>query len=82
MGPPPDIEGPFPGPTYRFVVDRIALPMERVIVTVQEHGNTSTASVPLALNAGISDGRIKRGDLLLLNALGGGMTWGSALLRY
>jgi 3-oxoacyl-[acyl-carrier-protein] synthase-3 len=61
---------------------KLALPMERVIVTVQEHGNTSTASVPLALNVGISDGRIKRGDLLLLEALGGGMTWGSALLRY
>lgn len=61
---------------------KLALPMERVIVTVQEHGNTSTASVPLALNVGISDGRIKRGHLLLLEALGGGMTWGSALLRY
>ena len=61
---------------------KLALPMERVIVTVQEHGNTSTASVPLALDVGISDGRIKRGDLLLLEALGGGMTWGSALLRY
>jgi 3-oxoacyl-[acyl-carrier-protein] synthase-3 len=61
---------------------RLAMPMERVIVTVQEHGNTSTASVPLALNVGISDGRIKRGDLLLLEALGGGMTWGSALVRY
>ncbi len=61
---------------------KLALPMDRVIVTVQEHGNTSTASVPLALNVGISDGRIKRGDLLLLEALGGGMTWGSALVRY
>ena len=61
---------------------KLALPMERVIVTVQEHGNTSTASVPLALHVGISDGRIKRGDLLLLEALGGGFTWGSALLRY
>ena len=61
---------------------KLALPMERVIVTVQEHGNTSTASVPLALHVGISDGRIKRGQLLLLEALGGGMTWGSALLRY
>jgi 3-oxoacyl-[acyl-carrier-protein] synthase-3 len=56
--------------------------MERVIVTVQEHGNTSTASVPLALDVGVRDGRIKRGDLLLLEALGGGVTWGSALVRY
>ena len=62
-----------------FAVDEHGL---RVIVTVQEHGNTSTASVPLALDVGVRDGRIKRGDLLLLEALGGGVTWGSALLRY
>ncbi|HEX4025388.1 MAG TPA: beta-ketoacyl-ACP synthase III [Steroidobacteraceae bacterium] len=61
---------------------KLGLPMERVIVTVQDHGNTSTASVPLALDIGTRDGRIKRGDLLLLEALGGGVTWGSALLRY
>jgi 3-oxoacyl-[acyl-carrier-protein] synthase-3 len=64
------------------VARKLALPMERVIVTVHEHGNTSTASVPLALDVGVRDGRIKRGDLLLLEALGGGVTWGSALLRY
>src|SRR5277367_1536244 len=61
---------------------KLGLPMERVIVTVQTHGNTSTASVPLALDVGVRDGRVKRGDLLLLEALGGGLTWGSALLRY
>ena len=55
---------------------RLELPMERVIVTVQEHGNTSTASVPLALDVGVRDGRVKRGDLLLLEAFGGGFTWG------
>jgi 3-oxoacyl-[acyl-carrier-protein] synthase-3 len=64
------------------VAKKLDMPMERVIVTVQEHGNTSTASVPLALDKGVRDGRIKRGDLLLLEALGGGVTWGSALLRY
>jgi 3-oxoacyl-[acyl-carrier-protein] synthase-3 len=64
------------------VAKKLDLPMERVIVTVQEHGNTSTASVPLALDVGVRDGRIKRGDLLLLEALGGGVTWGSALVRY
>ena len=64
------------------VAKKLSLPMERVIVTVQDHGNTSTASVPLALDVGVRDGRIKRGDLLLLEALGGGVTWGSALLRY
>ncbi len=61
---------------------KLDLPMERVIVTVQEHGNTSAASVPLALDTGIRDGRIRRGDLLLLEAFGGGLTWGSALIRY
>jgi 3-oxoacyl-[acyl-carrier-protein] synthase-3 len=64
------------------VARKLGMPMERVIVTVQDHGNTSTASVPLALDVGVRDGRIKRGDLLLLEALGGGVTWGSALLRY
>jgi 3-oxoacyl-[acyl-carrier-protein] synthase-3 len=57
---------------------KLDLPMDRVIVTVQEHGNTSTASVPMALDVGVRDGRIKRGDLLLLEAFGGGFTWGSA----
>lgn len=61
---------------------KLGMPMERVIVTVQDHGNTSTASVPLALDVGVRDGRIKRGEMLLLEAFGGGLTWGSALLRY
>jgi 3-oxoacyl-[acyl-carrier-protein] synthase-3 len=61
---------------------KLDMPLERVIVTVQEHGNTSTASVPLALDAGVRDGRIKRGELLLLEAFGGGFTWGSALVRF
>jgi 3-oxoacyl-[acyl-carrier-protein] synthase-3 len=61
---------------------KLEMPMEKVIVTVQEHGNTSAASVPLALDVGVRDGRIKRGDLLLLEAFGGGFTWGSALVRY
>ncbi len=61
---------------------KLELPMERVIVTVAQHGNTSAASVPLALDAGVRDGRIKRGELLLLEAFGGGFTWGSALLRF
>lgn len=61
---------------------KLDLPMERVIVTVQEHGNTSAGSVPLALDVGVRDGRIKRGDLLLLEAFGGGFTWGAAMVRY
>ncbi|HEY6482315.1 MAG TPA: beta-ketoacyl-ACP synthase III [Steroidobacteraceae bacterium] len=61
---------------------KLQLPMERVIVTIQDQGNTSAASVPLALDLAVRDGRIKRGDLLLLEAFGGGFTWGSALVRF
>jgi 3-oxoacyl-[acyl-carrier-protein] synthase-3 len=64
------------------VAKKLNLPMERVIVTIQEHGNTSSASVPLALDVGVRDGRIQRGDLILLEAFGGGLTWGAALIRY
>jgi 3-oxoacyl-[acyl-carrier-protein] synthase-3 len=58
------------------------MPMERVIVTVDRHGNTSAASVPLALDEAVRSGKVKRGELLLLEAFGGGFTWGSALMRY
>jgi 3-oxoacyl-[acyl-carrier-protein] synthase III len=61
---------------------KLELPMERVVITIQDQGNTSAASVPLALDAAVRDGRIKRGQLLLLEAFGGGFTWGSALVRY
>jgi 3-oxoacyl-[acyl-carrier-protein] synthase III len=61
---------------------RLAMPMERVVVTVDRHGNTSAASVPLALDEAIRSGKVQRGELLLLEAFGGGFTWGSALLRY
>jgi 3-oxoacyl-[acyl-carrier-protein] synthase-3 len=61
---------------------RLAMPMERVVVTVDKHGNTSAASVPLALDHAVRSGQVKRGELLLLEAFGGGFTWGSALLRY
>jgi len=61
---------------------KLALPMDRVILTLEEHGNTSAASIPLALDIGIRDGRIRPGDVLLLEAVGGGFTWGAALLRY
>ena len=61
---------------------RLQMPMDRVIVTVDKHGNTSSGSVPLALDAAVRSGRIKRGQLVLLEAFGGGFTWGSALLRY
>ena len=61
---------------------KLNLPWERVVVTVGEHGNTSAASVPLALDTAVRDGRIKRGDKLLLEAFGGGFTWGSAFIRF
>ena len=61
---------------------RLDMPMERVIVTVDRHGNTSAGSVPLALDEAVRSGRVQRGQLLLLEAFGGGFTWGAALLRY
>lgn len=61
---------------------KLDLPMDRVVVTVAEHGNTSAASIPLALDEAVRDGRIIRGELLLMEAFGGGFTWGSVLVRY
>lgn len=61
---------------------KLGLPMDQVIVTVDEHANTSSASIPLALDVAVRDGRIKSGDLLLFEAFGAGFTWGSALVRY
>jgi 3-oxoacyl-[acyl-carrier-protein] synthase-3 len=70
---------------YRIIsatARHLGLPMDKVIVTVDRHGNTSSGSVPLALDEAVRDGRIQRGQLLLMEAFGGGITWGSALLRY
>ena len=61
---------------------KLNMSMDKVIVTVENHGNTSAASVPLALHEGISSGRIKKGDSLLLEAMGGGFTWGAAYIKY
>ena len=60
---------------------KLGLPAERVVLTVDQHANTSAASVPLALDLAVRDGRIKRGDLVVLEAMGGGFTWGAAVLR-
>ncbi len=62
--------------------DKLGLPMDKVVLTVQDHGNTSAASIPLALDTAVRDGRIHRGQTLLLETFGGGFTWGSALIRY
>jgi len=64
------------------VARKLSIPTEKVISTVADHGNTSAASVPLAFDRAVQDGRIKRGDLVLMEALGGGFTWGAALARF
>jgi 3-oxoacyl-[acyl-carrier-protein] synthase-3 len=61
---------------------KLDMSMDRVVVTVDKHGNTSAASIPLALDTAVRDGRIKRGDIILMEAFGGGFTWGSALIKY
>ena len=61
---------------------KLNMSMDQVVITIDRHGNTSAASVPLALDEAVRDGRIKRGDMLLLEAFGGGFTWGSALIKY
>jgi len=61
---------------------KLGLPLERIVVTVDKHANTSAASIPLALNTACHDGRIKKGDLVLMEAMGGGFTWGAVLVRW
>lgn len=61
---------------------KLNMPMDKVILTIQHHGNTSAASVPLALDQGVRDGRVKTGDLVLMEAMGAGLTWGASLLRF
>ena len=81
-----DIDWVVPHQANRRILDatarKLGLPAEKVIVTVDQHANTSAASVPLALDTGVRDGRIKPGDLLVLEAMGGGFTWGAAAVRY
>ena len=66
----------------RATAKRLGLPMDKVILTVQDHGNTSAASVPMALDVSVRDGRVKRGQMVLMEAFGGGFTWGSVLMRF
>jgi 3-oxoacyl-[acyl-carrier-protein] synthase-3 len=61
---------------------KMGLSMDQVIVTVQDHGNTSAASIPLALSVGVENGQIKRGDLLVTEAIGGGLAWGAVVIRW
>lgn len=62
--------------------DKLGIPRSKVVVTVDQHGNTSAASIPLALTVAVADGRIKPGDLVMIEAMGGGFTWGAALIRW
>jgi 3-oxoacyl-[acyl-carrier-protein] synthase-3 len=81
-----DVDWLVPHQANRRIIDgmgkRLGLAPERVVVTVDRHANTSAASIPLALAEAVADGRIRKGDLVLMEALGGGLTWGAALLRY
>lgn len=81
-----DIDWVVPHQANRRILDatarKLGLAAERVIITVDQHANTSAASVPLALDVAVRDGRIKPGDLLVLEAMGGGFTWGAAAIRY
>jgi 3-oxoacyl-[acyl-carrier-protein] synthase-3 len=66
----------------KSTAQKMGVPMERVVVTVQDHGNTSAASIPLALSVGVERGQIRRGDLLVMEAIGGGLAWGAVVLRW
>ena len=81
-----DLDWLVPHQANRRIIDgsakKLGIPLDKVVVTVDLHGNTSAASIPLALNTAAADGRIKKGDLVLLEAMGGGFTWGSVLIRW
>ena len=81
-----DVDWFVPHQANRRIIDasarKLGIPDEKVVVTVDRHGNTSAASIPLALDVAVRDGRIKRGDLVLVEAMGGGFTWGASLIRW
>jgi len=83
---PNDVDWIVPHQANQRILDgtarKLGVRPERVVTTISEHGNTSAASVPLALSTAVLDGRIKRGDLVLMEAMGGGFTWGAALMRW
>ncbi|MEA1014067.1 beta-ketoacyl-ACP synthase III [Sphingosinicella sp. LY1275] len=83
---PDEVDWVVPHQANKRILDatakKLGLPPEKVVVTVDQHANTSAASVPLALDTAVRDGRIKKDDLLVLEAMGGGFTWGAAVIRY
>ncbi len=83
---PNDIDWFVPHQANKRILDgtarRFGMTEDKVVITLDKHGNTSAASIPLALNVAYSDGRLKENDLILLEAMGGGFTWGSVLVRW
>jgi 3-oxoacyl-[acyl-carrier-protein] synthase-3 len=81
-----DLDWFIPHQANKRIIDasahKLHIAPQKVVLTVDQHGNTSAASIPLALCTAVRDGRVKKGDLLMLEAMGGGFTWGSALLRW
>jgi 3-oxoacyl-[acyl-carrier-protein] synthase-3 len=81
-----DVDWLVPHQANKRIIDasahKLHIAPPKVVLTVDRHGNTSAASIPLALCVAVSDGRVKRGDLILFEAMGGGFTWGSALVRW
>jgi len=81
-----DLDWFIPHQANKRIIDssakKLGIAKEKVVITVDQHGNTSAASIPLALNAAIKDGRVKKGDIILFEAMGGGFTWGSVLVRW
>lgn len=81
-----DLDWLIPHQANKRIIDgsakKLNIPGEKVVITVDQHGNTSAASIPLAINAAAADGRLKKGDLVMLEAMGGGFTWGAVLLRW
>ena len=82
----PRVQAEDPGMRYRDVLRetarRLGVPLSKVVVTVDEHANTSAASIPLALDVAVRDGRIRRGQNVLMEGVGGGFTWGATLVRF
>lgn len=81
-----DLDWLVPHQANKRIIDgsakKLGIDPEKVVITVDQHGNTSAASIPLALAVAVADGRIKKGDLVMLEAMGGGFTWGAVLLRW
>jgi 3-oxoacyl-[acyl-carrier-protein] synthase-3 len=83
---PKDIDWLVPHQANKRIIDgtgrKLGLAADKIVVTVDKHANTSAASIPLALDTAVKDGRIKQGDLLLLEGIGGGLAWGASLVRW